>query len=476
MIRSSSLTAWQSHAPWPRRSQIEQDLRITRGIAAIFSDAVLRDHLAMRGGTVLHKGHLAPAARYSEDIDLVLVKPMETDALDGHLRRVLTPVLGRPSDSMIENALLAIRNVVRPSRLLRTAYRFVPLGLSYQETIKVEEVARELRAARTAVGSGVDVAAFTREALQAHGAAVSVNGALKAVLSDAPRALREAIEQLATAQVPSASLAAELLLLHVLDRDRTFLYAHPEAKLSLEQERAYRHLLGQRAAGKPTQYLIKQQEFWDLTFHVEPGVFIPRPETEHVVEVALDIVRARMRQPKARLVDVGTGTGCIALALASELPEAEILATDISEEALGVARRNADALGLASRVRFLHGDLLGPFLSHHGVPEADFDTRPFDLVVSNPPYVGREEAERLPPEVRDHEPPQALFSDGEGLAITRRLIEQSRVLLAGGGWLVLELGYQMAGRVKALLGDAWAQVEITNDLAGIPRVLAAQKV
>ena len=138
MIQQTHLTAWQSHAPWPKRSQIEQDLRLARGVAAIFSDPVLHDHLAMRGGTVLHKAHLAPAARYSEDIDLVLVKPMETDVLDQHLRRVLKPILGNPTDSLIADVRLALRNVMQPSRILRTAYKFVPLGLSREETIKVE--------------------------------------------------------------------------------------------------------------------------------------------------------------------------------------------------------------------------------------------------------------------------------------------------------------------------------------------------
>jgi predicted nucleotidyltransferase component of viral defense system len=138
MIQQSHLTAWQAHAPWPKRSQIEQDLRLARGVAAIFADPVLEKHLAMRGGTVLHKAHLAPAARYSEDIDLVLVGTMDTDTLDRHLRRVLTPVLGEPSDSLVADAWLAIRNVLRPSRILRTAYKFVPVGLRREEVIKVE--------------------------------------------------------------------------------------------------------------------------------------------------------------------------------------------------------------------------------------------------------------------------------------------------------------------------------------------------
>ncbi len=368
--------------------------------------------------------------------------------------------------------------------------------------------------------------------------------------------LRDALQQLTAAQVPSASTTAEVLLMHVLERDRTFLYAYPEAELSVEQERAYRHLLRQRAAGHPTQYLTCRQEFWGLPLHVEPGVFIPRPETEHVVEVALQIVRERMSKADARIVDVGTGTGCIALALAKELPEAHITAVDVSEEALRLDRHNAEALGLAQRVQFLHSDLLEVFMSHES-RITNHESRPFDLIVSNPPYVSPDQAAQLPREVREHEPPAALFSPGDGLEVTRRLIEQAAILLAPsassdlpealvgrgfspaekgqrqsgalaseeekpqrlkpgvfgganvrvpaagwaeaqpyraltyqtqavggpalrssqsvGGWLVLELGYNMAARARSLLGDVWTNIEITNDLRGIPRVLAAQR-
>ena len=299
-------------------------------------------------------------------------------------------------------------------------------------------------------------------------------------------ALRAAIERLTSAQVPSASTTAEVLLMHALRRDRTFLHAHPEWEMIPDEERAYRQLLEKRAAGTPTQYLTGKQEFWGLSLEVKPGVFIPRPETEHVVEKALEVVRERLKRPDARIVDVGTGSGCIALALALELPEAEVVATDVSDDALAVARRNAETLGLSARVQFVQSDLFEAFLSHHGQASADFDTRAFDLVVSNPPYVSPGEAERLPREVREHEPAAALFSEGEGLEVTRRLIEEARGVLVGGGpglrspqgvggWLVLELGYQMAGRVQALLGDAWADVEVTNDLAGIPPVLSPPK-
>jgi predicted nucleotidyltransferase component of viral defense system len=138
MITQSHLTAWQHHAPWPKRSQLEQDLRLTRAVAAIFSDSTLAEHVAMRGGTVLHKAHLAPAARYSEDIDLVLIKPMSSTELERHLRRVLTPILGAPSDSILADAWLALRNVIRPSQIMRIDFKFTPLGLQRLETIKVE--------------------------------------------------------------------------------------------------------------------------------------------------------------------------------------------------------------------------------------------------------------------------------------------------------------------------------------------------
>ncbi len=286
--------------------------------------------------------------------------------------------------------------------------------------------------------------------------------------------LRDALQQLTAAQVPSASTTAEVLLMHVLERDRTFLYAYPEAELSVEQERAYRHLLRQRAAGRPTQYLTCRQEFWGLPLHVEPGVFIPRPETEHVVEVALQIVRERMPTSEARIVDVGTGTGWIAVALATELPEAHITAVDVSEDALRLARHNAEALGLAQRVQFLHSDLLDVFTSHES-RITSHESRPFDLIVSNPPYVSPDQAAQLPREVREHEPPAALFSPGDGLEVTRRLIGQAQQLLVPSGALVLELGYNMAARARSLLGDAWTNIEITDDLRGIPRVLAAQR-
>lgn len=311
-------------------------------------------------------------------------------------------------------------------------------------------------------------------------------------------ALREGISRLTDAHAPSHTLAAELLLMHALGRDRTWLYSHPESILDASAIENYFVLIARRAAGEPTQYLTGHQEFWGVEFEVNPSVLIPRPETEHVVESALK--RLSLRTDKIvsrdaadtrniRIADVGTGSGCIAVALAKELPNAEIVATDISKEALAVAARNALRHGVADRVHFIHTDLLGALVtgeervtSHeprpepHHSPITTHQSQPFDLIVSNPPYVARDDTSSLPPEVREHEPAMALFGGATGIEIYDRLIEQAVPLLVPGGSLVLELGYNSAPHVRSLLENpAWCNIEITDDLAGIPRVITAEK-
>jgi release factor glutamine methyltransferase len=293
-------------------------------------------------------------------------------------------------------------------------------------------------------------------------------------------ALKEAMARLREAQVPSHTLAAELLLMHVLGCDRTRLYAHSERTLEAHESARYFDLVARRSAGTPTQYLTGKQEFWGLEFEVGPGVLIPRPETEHVVEVALARLGpahagSKLRRAQAdaplRLADVGTGSGCLAVALARELPQARVWATDISPQALEFARRNAARHGVEGRIQFLEANLLTPFLP--GGNEAA--AAPFDLIVSNPPYVARDAAAQLPREVREHEPAEALFGGKEGDAFYGELLEQAARLLIPGGLLVLELGYGAAERVMELVGLSWTRVAITNDLAGIPRVLAAER-
>lgn len=274
--------------------------------------------------------------------------------------------------------------------------------------------------------------------------------------------IKQATERLQMNARGDARLDAETLLMHVLGRDRAYLYAYPELELSCRELTCYNELLERRAGGEPLQYITGHQEFWGLDLLVTPAVLIPRPETEHAVEAALQLLY-EIESPN--IVDVGTGSGCIALALASELPNVRIEAVDISPEALNVARSNAEHLGLA-RVRFAQSDLLASYLNAEPL---------FDLVVSNPPYVGADEADKLQVEVREYEPHCALFGGGaEGLDIYRRLIPQAYRVLKQGGWLVMEIGYSQEQAIRELLAD-WSEIRVAADLRGIPRVLMARR-
>jgi release factor glutamine methyltransferase len=327
---------------------------------------------------------------------------------------------------------------------------------------------------------------------------------------DIRTALKMGIMQLRAADVASHTLAAELLLLHATGRSRTSLYSHPEDPLTEIESQNYFSMIERRAAGVPTQHLTAKQEFWGLEFEVTPDVLIPRPETEHVIEVALDRLalhdlRAKQSQNMSGegllIADIGTGTGCIAIALAKELPAAKFYALDISPAALAVAQRNASRLGFSDRITFVESDLLAAILAtgaQHAAPlrvkesatqliqklPSSCDELPvtihqsllFDLIASNPPYIARREAETLAREVRDHEPAVALFGGEEGYELYAGLITQSADSLKPGGIVVLELGHDSLPAVRPLLDTAqWANVGLTNDLAGIPRVIAAER-
>ena len=283
-------------------------------------------------------------------------------------------------------------------------------------------------------------------------------------------ALRDGMAQLAAASTPSHALAAELLLMHATGHDRAWIYAHPEAELSEPAARTFFELIARRASGVPAQYLTGKQEFWGLEFEVTPAVLIPRPETEHVIEVALQRLDERSgakQRESLRIADVGAGSGCIAIALAKELPNAQVLATDISAEALKIAIRNAEKHGVVHRVRFAQCDLFDSTQCQRHI---------FDLIASNPPYVPRAEERELAREVREHEPHSALFAGATGTEIYARLIAQASQLLRPGGLLVMEVGYGASERVRSMLGaDSWADVRIANDLAGIPRVISAER-
>jgi len=264
-------------------------------------------------------------------------------------------------------------------------------------------------------------------------------------------------------EVPSPRLNAELLLMFVLGCDRAYLFAHPERLLTPREQSRYEGVIRERARGCPTQYITGHQEFWGLDLIVSPAVLIPRPETEHVVETVLELAQRRDPEQRLKVIDVGTGSGCIALALASELPFAEMHASDISDEALEIARINAARLRLGHRVLFRHSDLLSIYVGEQ-----------FDFVVCNPPYVGELEADKVQRQVREFEPKAAVFSGVEGMDIYKRFIPQAQAVLNPGGWLVMEIGFSIEEKVKALLSD-WTEVQTTTDLQGIPRVIAARK-
>lgn len=280
-------------------------------------------------------------------------------------------------------------------------------------------------------------------------------------MSTLAQSLYAAAEALARANVSSSRRNAESLLMFALGCDRTYILSHPERVLNSDERSSFDNALAQRLRGVPLQYITGHQEFWGLDFLVSTDVLIPRPETEHLVEAVLELVQ---KSQACSMADVGTGSGCIALALAKELPHAEIHAVDISAAALEVARSNATRLGLAERVRFLESDLLGAF-SH--------DAARFDFVVSNPPYVSEGDKNFLQPEVRDFEPHSALFAGAKGLDVIERLIPQASQALKRGGWLLMEIGKGQDLQVRHLLRE-WGSVRFVADLQGIPRVVAAQ--
>jgi release factor glutamine methyltransferase len=265
---------------------------------------------------------------------------------------------------------------------------------------------------------------------------------------------------------------AELLLMFILRRDRAYLYGHPEYELTADEQARYEDALAQRSQGIPSQYITGHQEFWGMELIVSPAVLIPRPETEHVIEAVLDHVGQLHIDHGAtgvspvenlNLVDVGTGSGCIALAFAKEFPQAEIHATEISRSALEIARANAARHQLEARIQFHETDLL-----------AGMERNSFDFAVSNPPYVGESEEDSVQLEVRKFEPSNAVFAGLTGTEVIERLIPQAQEVLKPGGWLVMEISGTIAGRVRELL-SGWKDIQITNDLQGIPRVASALK-
>ena len=276
--------------------------------------------------------------------------------------------------------------------------------------------------------------------------------------------LADARETLVRAGIPAeeAALDAEVLARHVLDCDRATLLTRARDPLPSAFDRLYRALIARRVGREPVAYIVGHREFWGLEFDVTPAVLIPRPETELVVEEALaslprrDIVR--------HIIDVGTGSGCLAVTLAVEFPPASVTATDTSHEALAVAYRNADRHNVIGRITFVQADVLKDL------------TEPADLIVSNPPYVPAGDAATLQAEVARYEPSSALYGGPDGLDVIRRLVGNARQHLAAGGWLIIEFGFGQEAAVRQVAQEAgWNVARIRSDLQGIPRVAVLRR-
>lgn len=274
--------------------------------------------------------------------------------------------------------------------------------------------------------------------------------------------LKHAVQQLRRADVPNDLLDAQTLLAHALGKDRTYLIINFTESLTENLLATYQSLLDRRAAGEPLQYIVGKQEFYGLEFEVTPAVLIPRPETELIVE---ETIRLAENLSEPIIVDVGTGSGCIAVTLARELETARVIATDISAAALQVARRNAEKHGLSDRVQFLETDLLNGVASKA------------DCILSNPPYIAPLELQSLQREVRDWEPHTALTDNADGLQFYRRLLADAPAHLKENGYLILEMGYKQAETIKAFVDrTVWRAPKALLDLQGIERTVVLQRL
>lgn len=280
------------------------------------------------------------------------------------------------------------------------------------------------------------------------------------------QALVDAAQILRQASIPDERREAASLLGHVIGRDRTYILTRAEQALTPLHIRELREVVRRRAAGEPFQYITGHQEFYSLDFAVSPAVLIPRPETELLVEKGLEVLQADTRP--AFICDVGTGSGCIAIALLYEHKAARGIGLDISAEALTVAHRNAAQHQMLERLQLLQSD---------GFAALPADTPPFTLIVSNPPYIPAADIQGLQVEVREHEPHSALTPGPDGLAMVRRLLHEAAPRLASHGHLLIEIGYDQAAAVRAMIDPrTWQLIDIYRDLQGHERTIALRKV
>jgi release factor glutamine methyltransferase len=283
-------------------------------------------------------------------------------------------------------------------------------------------------------------------------------------------ALNRATRRLRDHAIENPRLNAELLLAYSLKLSKEGLYVHLHDPLGKEEEKVLEELMERRVSGEPLQYILGHQEFWSIDLNVDPRVLIPRPETELLVEQALSVLSENPLEKRSSVLEVGTGSGAISIALAREAGTVSLVATDISREALLLARRNADKAGVSEKIVFVQGDLFSPFRLLEG-------REPFDLILSNPPYIVRSEMMELAREVKDFEPALALDGGEDGFVFHREIIFQSPRYLRRGGWLLLEVGQGQARGVSEMMerDGTFYSVGRIQDLSGIERVVKGRK-
>jgi release factor glutamine methyltransferase len=272
-------------------------------------------------------------------------------------------------------------------------------------------------------------------------------------------------------QIENPRLNAELLLAHSLNLSRGGLYIHLHGQLKEREKEALEKLIQRRISGEPLQYILERQEFWSIDFKVDPRVLIPRPETELLVEQSLLILSKTPFKRTPSVLELGTGSGAIAIALAKEMKDIFLVATDISRDALVLAKENAKSAEVQNQIEFVNGDLFAPFRFFR-------ERRPFDLILSNPPYINRSEIQGLHKEVKDYEPISALDGGEDGLEFYRSVTSQAPFYLRKGGWLLLEVGQGQGSKVSDMIekGGCFNMPELIRDFSGIERVVKTQKV
>jgi len=270
--------------------------------------------------------------------------------------------------------------------------------------------------------------------------------------------------------IENPRLNAELLLARSLNLSRESLYTHLQDPSGEEEKENFEQLIKKRLSGEPLQYLLGHQEFWSIDFKVDPRVLIPRPETELLVEQSLSILSKNFPRRTLYVLDIGTGSGAIAISLVKEKRDLFVVATDISGEALLLARENAKSAGVLHRIEFVKGDLFSPIRLMR-------EKEPFDLILSNPPYIHRSQIQNLAREVKDHEPVVALNGGEDGMEFYRSIVSQGPSYLRKGGWLLLEVGENQGEKVFGLIEreGSFSRPERIKDLSGIERVVKARR-